>query len=132
MQVSHAERFDSDPQCYALARSRLKLIQKNYLPESWGAPPSSDFGLADPLLALEKLARSGSRLPPGFASIFIPTGGADPILSDSIRLQASLEKLGHVSRIKIYPGQGHAFYSQIFGTSQQECWDDIQAFLTKT
>ncbi len=126
MQVSQPERYLSV--CHPIVMSRMRQIQRNYLPQSWNIT-NGRWGLADPLLILEDLVARGVKLPAGFPEALIPIGGNDPILIDSERLAEVFKKLGHPAKLDVYPGQSHAFYTFTFRKQSLECWDDIYRFL---
>jgi acetyl esterase/lipase len=78
---------------------------------------------------LERRAERGSGLPGEFPKVFIPVGGKDPVMGDSVRLGKVISALGGEARIKIYPGETHAFYAIPLRRAARECWSDIGAFL---
>lgn len=81
--------------------------------------------LADPLLLLERGAPPTHPLPP----FFVPVGGKDPLLDDSRRLKAALDRLGARCELRCYDGQAHAFHALLFRDAAQRCWRDTFAFL---
>ncbi len=86
-----------------------------------------DFGLADPLVVLERAGSPRRPLPPFFA----PVGGADPILDDTRRLAAALRARGVPHAAPEYAGEPHAFHAFIFRESAQRCWRDTFEFLAQ-
>lgn len=128
LEVSDTRRFDEDPRCFPIARTRVEQIRKIYLPKFRDAA-SPAWALADPLVAFRELADRGAELPRGFPQFFIPVGETDPVIGDSERMAAALAKLGQADRLRVYPGVGHAFYAYPAGREAKRCWTDIEAFL---
>ncbi|MBS1959745.1 MAG: alpha/beta hydrolase [Bdellovibrionales bacterium] len=126
-QVSNVARYDA--KVSTLVRCRIRMIQKNYLPESLVDPSRADWGLADPLCILEKLAASGAKVAGSFPELFIPVGENDPVLEDSVRLHEAGQRLGLKSKIEIYPQAPHSFYAMPWHTQYARCWSDIRNFL---
>jgi acetyl esterase len=84
-----------------------------------------EMELADPLLVLERGLPPTRPLPPFFA----PCGTKDPLLDDTRRLAAALERMGTVCTARIYPGEMHAFHAFLFRRQARECWREAFAFL---
>ena len=125
LQVSHVARFRKDARAFSIARVRVKQVQTQYLPEC-RSDDGGEWGLADPLTYLETRTQS---LPTTFPDCFVPVGAKDPIIGDSERLAALLERSGQPDRLRVYPGVGHAFHVFPFGEQARLCWEDIVAFL---
>lgn len=128
--VSNAARMKDLPGISKLVQSRVLMIQRNYLPDSVLQADRMDWGLADPLLLIEKKVEAGSRdnvecFPP----VFIPVGANDPVLENSERLQKAFEKIGIKSSLKIYPDSPHSFYTFPMQRRYEELWADIKGFL---
>jgi len=130
LEVSDIRRFDEDPRCFPIARTRIEQIRKIYLPE-YRETTSPDWALADPLAAFRNLAERGQPLPPAFPQFFVPVGETDPVIGDSERMADVLAKLGQADRLRVYPGVGHAFYAYPAGREARRCWTDIEAFLDR-
>ncbi|MBI2606532.1 MAG: alpha/beta hydrolase [Deltaproteobacteria bacterium] len=128
LQVSNVERFLDDARVPTWVYERMRIIRKSYLPPSISAE-STDWDLADPLVVLERVAESGARLPENFPEIFIPAGAADPVISDSLRLDAALRKLAHPVSLKQYAGEHHGFHLFSWRKRARECLRDISDFL---
>ena len=128
-QVSGTERYNKTNTPSAFVRSRVRMVQHNYLPESVKNPEHKDWGLADPLVILEGIAKRGEKLNENFSEVFIPVGESDPVSDDSQRLATVFEKLGHHHQFKIYPKAPHAFYAMPWHQEYQNCWNDIGQFL---
>jgi acetyl esterase len=126
LQVTEPERYGKKVTASRLIRSRVRMIFRQYLTRS--QLRESKWDLANPLLVLEKMAESGEGLPEGFPEIFVPVGAIDPVRDDSDRLGAVLEKLGQKERLRIYPGEMHAFYTSPFKTQTKQFWRDVSAF----
>jgi acetyl esterase/lipase len=128
-QVSNVARYDS--KLSALVRARIRMIQRNYLPQSLEDPTRKHWGLADPLLILEELADSGVKITSSFPELFIPVGENDPVVDDSVRLAGVLERLGLKPRLEVYPKAPHSFYAMPWHAQYQRCWSDIGDFLRR-
>jgi acetyl esterase/lipase len=112
-----------------IVKSRMRMIEKNYLPGFEQNPQKEDWGLADPLLILEKMIANGQKLSPEFSEVFIPVGDQDPVLTDSVRLSKALQALGGHEKLVIYPKAPHAFYAMSWQKQYGPIWKDIQSFL---
>jgi len=119
----------SEPQRYrragvsALAARIASDAAQSYLGASAGKPGTE---LADPLLIVEAMA-TGSALPP----IFIATGGADPVLPDSERLEEALRRQHATCVARHYPGEMHAFHMMFWRTQALRCWRESFDFLQR-
>ncbi len=127
-QASGSERYNFENTPSSFVRSRARMVQFNYLPESVKNPEKKDWGLADPLIILEKHAESGQTLS-SFTDIFIPVGGNDPVLEDSFRLSKVFTRFSKSHQYKVYPNSPHAFYAMPWDKNYQDLWIDIAAFL---
>lgn len=81
--------------------------------------------LADPLLHLERGEKPERPLPP----FFVAVGTRDPLLEDSRRLKAALDKLGTSCEARYYDDEMHAFFALLWRRNAQRCWQDSFAFL---
>jgi acetyl esterase len=86
---------------------------------------SAETELADPLLLLEGDQPLERPLPP----FFVPVGTRDPLLDDSVRLEAALKRRSTPCVAPRYAGQGHAFHTLLWRSAAQQCWRDTFAFL---
>lgn len=129
LHVSNVDRYEKmKKEIGILISRRIQQITRDYLPEKV-LQSEKNIALADPLIEIEKLVSSNGKLPNGFPQFFVPVGDRDPVRGDSIRLAKALEQLGQKDRLKIYPGEGHAFYVYPFKRNAKLCWDDIHRFL---
>lgn len=122
LQASDVERFF--PSVSPLVRDRMEVIRQGYLGDS----RAEDTSLADPLCVLESDVEFERELPPFFA----PVGGADPILSDSLRLERAIRERGGRCDAPIYDGGIHAFHAFVFWEGVRRAWDDTFRFLRDT
>jgi acetyl esterase len=83
--------------------------------------------LASPLVLLENGWRPERPLPPFFLSV----GTRDPLLRDSKRLKAVLDRLGVESELVIAPGEIHGYDAMVWRRAAKEKWLRAHAFLTK-
>ncbi len=105
---------------------RMAEVETGYLTEpleSYG--PTLD--LADPLVWLERGEAPARPLPP----FFIPVGTRDPLLDDTRRLAAAIERLGGVAEPRYYEGGIHAFHAFVFLEQARELWRHKLAFLDR-
>lgn len=124
LQVSDAQRFSRRKSIPTFIQDRLSEVEHAYL----GAlrnPTPQQLELANPLLVLEQGVPPARPLPPFFA----PVGTADPLLDDTRRLKAALDRLGAACEARYYPGQVHAFHAFIMLPHARRCWRDTFAFL---
>ena len=126
--VSNVDRYLENKDLNLLVLRRILQIQRDYLPPN-STPKDFSLELAGPLIEIEKLAATNQRLPEGFPQIFVPVGENDPVGGDSHRLAKALETLGQKNRLKVYPGEGHAFYVMTKRKNARICWVDIFNFL---
>ena len=103
---------------------RISEVSSAYLDGAINDSPTS-LELADPLVVLERGLAPARPLPP----FFIPVGTKDPVLDDSRRLQAALDRLGASSEIRFYEGEVHAFHAFVWRKNAQQCWKDTFTFL---
>jgi acetyl esterase len=101
-----------------LVRDRVRGVFEKYLAPA--AAGGVDTALADPLRLLELSAPPERPLP----SFFVVASRADPLLAQSKRLAAALERLGVRSELGVYGG-GHAFHAQIWRSEAQRAWRDM-------
>ena len=103
---------------------RISEVSSAYLDGAINDSPTS-LELADPLVVLERGLAPARPLPP----FFIPVGTKDPVLDDSRRLKAALDRLGASSEIRFYEGEIHAFHAFVWRKNAQQCWKDTFTFL---
>ncbi len=125
LQVSDAGRHHSGAvRVSPFVQRRLLSIAASYLGDA-----HAQFGaaqaLADPLVMLECGYSAERPLP----ASFIGVGAADPLLPDSQRLAAALQKRGVRHALQVYPQAGHAFFALRRTASTQAFWRDIAAFM---
>jgi acetyl esterase len=125
LQASNAARFDEVKDLSAVVKRRTHQIQHNYLPASVGVT-GKDWLLADPLCLVEGLGA----LPETFPQVLVPVGANDPVLDDSTRLAAALERLGRPGTLRVYPKAPHALYALPFHAQYERCWADLAGFLS--
>ncbi len=123
LQVSDTARFARRRKLPLFLVDRLTEVEEAYLGPSKATVRERE--LADPLLVLERGARPDRPLPP----FFVPVGTADPLLDDTRRLKAALDRLGVRCDARYYPGELHAFHAVFFRKPARRCWRDIYQFL---
>ncbi len=123
LQVTDTARFRrDDPSMWAVVAERIEEVAVGYLdPNSTHATD-----LADPLLVLESTTPSVRDLP----AFFVPCGTLDPLLADTRRLVAALQRRGVDAEEAHYKGV-HAFHAFVFRPEARRCWSDTHAFLAR-
>ena len=81
--------------------------------------------LASPLVLLEKCEKVDRPLPPFFADV----GTRDPLLGDSRRLKAAVERLGSTCELHVVPGEIHGYDAFPWREASREKWRKVHAFL---
>jgi acetyl esterase len=87
----------------------------------------SGASLADPLLILEEDTEHTRPLPPFHAFV----GTKDPLIHDTRRLAAALERRGTTCDDRYYKGGIHAFHVLLFQKIARDCWQEQFRFLKK-
>lgn len=124
-QVSDVERFGRRRPLPVWLTDRLEEVTAAYLHEVRATPAELD--LADPLVLLERDDRPERPLPP----FFVPVGTADPLLDDTRRMKAALDRRGVECEARYYPGEVHAFHAMVFRRQARQCWSDTFTFLDR-
>ncbi len=125
-QVSGVERLLEQVPVPRIVEDWLLEMRDGYL----GGPfreTSSDIALADPLTILERGERPDRPLPP----FFLPVGGADVLVDDTLRLARALDALGVPQAHEIYDGEPHAFHMLTWRAASKRLWKDTFHFLAK-
>ncbi len=122
-QVTDPNRFSRRKKLPGFLHDRIIEVSQSYLPT--GSVPEGHLDLADPVVLLERGVRPERPLPPFFSSV----GTADPILDDTRRLHAALEKMGTRSEVRYYHGQIHAFQAIQFLPNAKKYWSEMHGFL---
>lgn len=119
LEVTDAARFRRrKPDMPSYVAWIIEDVERSYLP--WGA-----HALANPLTLLEQGLPPDRSLPP----FHLAVGTADPLLDDTRRMAAALERLGVAHEAAYYPGQPHAFHVAVPLPEAKRCWRDMHAFL---
>jgi acetyl esterase len=124
LQVSDPARFARRRKLMRFIADRIDEVAEAYLFGHDQATPE-ELELADPLRVLERGDQPDRPLPPFFAAV----GTADPVLDDTRRLQAALDKAGVTNEVHYYPREPHAFHALVFRKSARECWKATFRFL---
>ena len=123
LQVSDARRFARRKRLPGWLYDRLVEPSEAYL--GGLVDPHPERELADPLLILERGEPPERPLPPFFA----PVGTRDPLLDDTRRLKAALDRLGARCDARFYRGEVHAFHAMVFLPNARRCWRELYDFL---
>lgn len=122
-QVSDVERLEHSGPLAMFVREYLKVISEAYLPPEHELGTSLD--LADPLVLLERETPSDRPLPPFFNIV----GSRDPLVDDTRRLTAALERRGVDVTTKYYAGEPHAFHAFVWRRAARQSWRDTFEYL---
>ncbi|MCA9581768.1 MAG: alpha/beta hydrolase [Myxococcales bacterium] len=121
------ERFYRDPKkarkLPRIAKLELAVSRSSYVGERPDLAP-----LASPLRLLTEPPRPGDRPLPPF---FLTVGTADPLLDDSRRLQAALDRRGSPSELQIMVKQLHGFNAMTWTAASRAKWRAALAFLDR-
>lgn len=120
LEVSRPERYLARPGLHPVVRGRIATICRYYLP---GAAAGAD--LASPLCVLEGEDAPERPLPP----IFAVCGTADPVLDDTVRLGAALERRGVPGGVSLHEGGVHAFHAATGSRLGAQAWAATDRFL---
>jgi acetyl esterase len=123
-QVSDMARFGRRRALPTWLTDRLHEVADAYLPGHLDRVTDPPL-LADPLLVLESEVEPARALPP----FFVPVGTRDPLLDDTRRLKAALDRRGVRCEARYYEGELHAFHALVFRPMAQRCWSETYRFL---
>ena len=121
-QVSDPARFWRRKPLSVWMKDRLQEPASVYLGPS---PDPVATELADPLRVLERGDAPARPLPPFFTAV----GTKDPLLDDTRRLAAALDRLGATCEARYYEGEIHAFHALIWREAARRCWRHTYQFL---
>lgn len=120
-QVSDCARFGRARKLHPFVTWVLVGVERAYLRGLHG----SSIDLADPVCALERGIAPDRPLPP----FFVAVGTKDPLLPDSKRLAAALDRLGAHCEARYYAGAIHVFHAAIWRRRAREYWREAFGFL---
>lgn len=120
LQVTDIERFARRKKLARPVRDVIEDIPPTVLGPD---PDPAAVRLADPLCVLEEEAPARA-LPP----FFVPVGTADPLLDDTRRLVAAVERHGGVAEGRYYPREVHAFHALLWRRAARACWREMLEF----
>lgn len=122
LQVSDPGRFTRrKPGFPSGLQDQIRNVSRGYL----GEETAEDRGLADPLLRLEEEREPVRPLPP----FFLAVGTKDPLLDDTRRASAALERRGVDVETEIEPNAVHAYHAFIWTKKARRCWKRALAFV---
>lgn len=124
LQVSDPERYLARKKLSPFVYDRIAEVHDAYLGADW-RERLGDVALADPLLLLEGAAPPERPLPRFFSFV----GTRDPLLDDTRRLHAALERLGAPTQVRYYKGEVHAFHALVWRAGARQSWQESFAFL---
>jgi acetyl esterase len=124
-QVSDTRRFGRRRYLPVWVMDRLDEVHRSYLGEHAHEPALLE--LANPLLVLEQGRPPDRPLPP----FFVPVGTKDPLLDDTRRLKAALDRMDVPCEARYYEGEIHAFHALAYRPQARRCWRDTYTFLDR-
>lgn len=125
LEVSRPERHARERPIPRWMNDRIELVSADWLPDH--AHPVPDHAYANPLVILEQSPAPDRPLPATLAIV----GDRDPVMGDTLRLGAEIERRGVAGGARVYPGGIHAFHA--FGASRlgRQAWADQYAFIDR-
>ena len=124
LQVSDPERFMRQGRVRPFVAKRIAAVHAAYL-GAYTPTLSRELELADPLLTLEQQFVATRPLPP----FLVACGTSDPLVDDTKRLKAALDRLGASCTTRYYIGGIHAFHALIWQPLAKAMWNDTAVFL---
>ncbi len=128
-QVTDCSRFARRRSIPTWLASQLERTERSYLGDGRGGrvQPTHErfFDLADPVVALERGEPPARTLP----RFLIGCGTKDPLLDDSRRLAAAVEKLGARTKLLVYAGEIHAFQAFVWRPNAKDYWNQCHRFV---
>jgi len=125
LQVTDVDRFARRKRLPSFLHDRLREVEAAYVPMA--GPDEDARALLDPLLWLERADPPARPLPPFFTGV----GTADPLLDDTRRLKAALDRLGVPCEARYYEGEIHAFHALVWRPNARAFWRETFAFLER-
>ncbi len=125
LQVTDVDRFARRKRLPAFLHDRLREVEEAYVPAI--RPDGDARDLLDPLVWLEQAVPPARPLPAFFTGV----GTADPLLDDTRRLKAALDRLGATCETRYYEGEIHAFHALVWRPNAQAFWRETFAFLER-
>jgi acetyl esterase len=126
LQVSDPGRFARRKKIPSWIADRMNEVADAYLFGHEHATPE-ELELANPLLVLERGDVGERPLPPMIATV----GTRDPVLDDTRRLDAALDKLGVAHETHYFRGEPHAFQALVFRETARQSWRRTFDFLDR-
>jgi acetyl esterase len=128
LQVSDTQRFNRERArpFSPWVQDRFDEIALEYLGGLVDHQPGA-HDLADPLVFLERGERPDRPLP----RMFAPVGTGDPLVQDTRRLKAALDRLGVPCTPAYYPREPHAFQMFIWRPQARQCWRDTMSWMSR-
>ncbi len=131
LQVSDTKRFQRRRPIPDWLSRQLGGVERAYLggvkPGGVEATHDRFFDLADPLVAFERGEAPARPLP----RFLVGCGTRDPLLDDSRRLAAAVEKLGGTAKLLVYPGEVHAFQAFVWREHARSYWNECHDFIAR-
>jgi len=122
-QVSDCARFGRRRRLPRFVSWVLEGVGRAYL----GGANGHSLDLADPVCALERGEPPHRPLPP----FFVAVGTKDPLLDDTRRFAAALERLGARCDARYYQGAIHVFHAALWRRKARAYWRDAFDFLAR-
>ncbi len=123
LQVSDPKRFIRSKSVGRITSAVIEGCFYGYVDDVYH--DDRDYGLADPLLVVERAGAPDRPLAPTFLAV----GTADPLIDDTRRYAKAVERHGGAVEARYYPGMEHAFHAWLLRPQSRRCWEDQLAFL---
>ncbi len=125
LQVSDPGRFARRRPIPTWVQDRLAEVDEAYLAGSRAG--ATERELADPLLLFERGLPPDRPLPAYYALV----GTHDPLLDDTRRLKAALDRLDALCEVRYYPRQWHGFHLLLGHPIARRSWREQDEFLAR-
>jgi acetyl esterase len=123
LQVSDIGRLGRRRPISRFVLDRLHEVELQYRPEGGVEAETLDF--MDPLAVFERDRKPDRPLPPFCAVV----GTRDPLLDDTRRLGAAMDRQGVRCDLHYFPGELHAFHAFVWRPAARKAWEAQFEFL---
>lgn len=124
-QVSDIERLLPRTRSLPLVADWLVDMRNAYLGRFYDET-KPEIELADPVSILERGVRPDRPLP----AFFLPVGGGDVLVEDTLRMDSALKRLGASAEASVYGDEPHAFHMLTWKRESKRLWNDTFRFLS--
>lgn len=127
LDMHNFERFTAHPKIPGWAKRELVAAGSSYV----GHPIAEKAPLAALASPLRLLADENDPQDRSLPPFFIAVGTKDPLIDDSRRLKAVLDRRGTECELAIYPGEIHGFNAMVWRPAAQSKWQAVFNFLKR-